>query len=249
MFWPQDLLGQLEACNKARILTYGYDSDVVGVTGTTNFTTITAQGQTLLNGLARVRENDLYRPLMFITHSLGGLIVKAVSVSLLGETEDNFSVFHFALANSDFKTLNQSLSKLTETSKDLRPVVDSTFAIIFFGTPHRGGSFADFGATRAAKVASVLSLKPHNDRITGVLGQNSEVLTKLRKDFEFTLEHMIKRNGFQSSTFQEDKGLSGFVGLQGKVFASPPPPFLGAVYSDAGANFLVARLWRTTPPN
>ncbi|KAL6821892.1 hypothetical protein J3E69DRAFT_339512 [Trichoderma sp. SZMC 28015] len=190
VFWPQDLLSKHESCNKARIMIYGYDSDIIKLVDKANFTSITSLGESLLNGLARMRVDKMYRPLMFITHSLGGLIVKSA--------------------------LNASFIRHNDTERDLRAVVESTFSIIFFGTPHRGSAYADFGL-KVAKVASVLTSRPYNDNIVRNLAENTEILTKLRKDFESTLEHMIKRNGFESSTFQEDKGLSGIVNFQGKV--------------------------------
>lgn len=79
VFWPKDLLPNLEQCKHARILTYGYNSSFFDLTEKVNFSDITSQGESLLNGLARVRADCDHRPLMFIAHSLGGLVVKAVS--------------------------------------------------------------------------------------------------------------------------------------------------------------------------
>lgn len=78
VFWPRDLLPGEDCCKKARIMTYGYDSEVLKFADTANFSTITSQGETLLNGLARVRSQDHKRPLMLVVHSLGGLVIKAV---------------------------------------------------------------------------------------------------------------------------------------------------------------------------
>jgi hypothetical protein len=79
VFWPEDLLPALEECKQARILTYGYDSRYFDLIDKVNFSEITSQGETLLNGLARIRADCNRRPLMFIAHSLGGLLVKSVS--------------------------------------------------------------------------------------------------------------------------------------------------------------------------
>ncbi|KAI1499718.1 hypothetical protein F5X99DRAFT_430347 [Biscogniauxia marginata] len=188
VFWPKDLLSQADWCQTARILTYGYDSDVIKLVDTTNFTTITAHGETLLNGLARARIDDRRRPLMFIVHSLGGLVVKSA--------------------------LNQSL---INPALDLRALVESTFSIIFFGTPHRGSQYADFGIT-VIKAASVLTGRPYNDRIVKNLTANTEVLTQLRKTFDSsTLEMMAQRSRFESSTFQESRGFSAVAGFRGKA--------------------------------
>ncbi|KAF3014152.1 hypothetical protein E8E14_000686 [Neopestalotiopsis sp. 37M] len=125
---------------------------------------------------------------MFIVHSLGGLVVKAA--------------------------LNQSA---IQSAQDLRAVVESTFAAIFFGTPHRGSDMAQFGET-VAKAASILTGKPYNGNIVRNLGRNNEILSNLRNDFEkLALQIMIERNHFESSTFQENKGYSSLPGFQGKI--------------------------------
>ncbi|KAK5631728.1 hypothetical protein RRF57_007442 [Xylaria bambusicola] len=77
VFWPRDLLSQEDCCKTARIMTYGYDSDVLKLVENANFSTITTNGESLLNGLARIREDCPRRPLMLIVHSLGGLVVKS----------------------------------------------------------------------------------------------------------------------------------------------------------------------------
>lgn len=118
--------------------------------------------------------------------------------------------------------MNESFIQTDELVKDLRAVVDSTFAIIFFGTPHRGSTQADF-ALAVARVVSAMSTKRYNPNIISSLKQNTEILTKLRADFESVLGHMINYNRFESTTFQENRGLSGLKGFQGKVRESCGP--------------------------
>lgn len=81
VFWPQDLLGHHGSCKRARVMTYGYDTNILSLVDTCNFTTLSAHGEMLLNRVAAKRSDHMYRPLMFITHSLGGLVVKSVRVS------------------------------------------------------------------------------------------------------------------------------------------------------------------------
>lgn len=78
VFWPRDLLGKHESCSRARVMTYGYDSDIFRLVDTVNFTTISSHGEALLNRVAAVRADNMHRPLIFIVHSLGGLVVKSV---------------------------------------------------------------------------------------------------------------------------------------------------------------------------
>ncbi|KAI0471223.1 hypothetical protein F4859DRAFT_110994 [Xylaria cf. heliscus] len=188
IFWPRDLLPQESMCKTARIMTYGYDSDVIKFADNANLSTITDHGETLLNGLATVRTDCQNRPLMLIVHSLGGLVVKSA--------------------------LNRSA---LQKAPDLRAVVESTFAIIFFGTPHRGSDFAEIGKM-AAHIASILTGRPYNPHIVQNLAQNSELLRQLRQNFEdVTLDVMRKASRFESSTFQESRGWSTTPGFQNKV--------------------------------
>jgi hypothetical protein len=77
-YWPSDLLAK--DFENVRILTRGYDSHVAGSpTDPANQCGISDFGESLLNDLEVQRRGDPTRPLIWITHSLGGLVVKEVS--------------------------------------------------------------------------------------------------------------------------------------------------------------------------
>ena len=81
-FWPADLLPQ--DVPGARILTYGYDANVSHFfEECVNQNSITAHSESLLNALARWRPKCPQRPLLFVVHSLGGVILKSVRGSVL----------------------------------------------------------------------------------------------------------------------------------------------------------------------
>jgi hypothetical protein len=76
LFWPRDLLP--EDCPNARILTYGYDTKITKYTsGSTNKNSVFSHSKDFLFALGRSHTKD--RPLIFLAHSLGGIVVKEVT--------------------------------------------------------------------------------------------------------------------------------------------------------------------------
>ncbi|KAE8167714.1 hypothetical protein BDV40DRAFT_252566 [Aspergillus tamarii] len=61
----------------------------------------------------------------------------------------------------------------------------------------------------------------YNGNIIQALTGSDGMLTKLNGDFEKTVDWMIERNGFETSTFQESQKVNKFagkVGLEDKQF-------------------------------
>lgn len=85
-FWPRDFLPN-DLDGKARILVYGYDADVVawGSNGGVGKDMIHNHSERLVATLVanRRRQHAEERPLIFVAHSLGGLIVKRYVQSTL----------------------------------------------------------------------------------------------------------------------------------------------------------------------
>lgn len=76
-YWPQDLLPK--DLKHARISVFGYDADVVriygGVAGSNK---LMDHGKSLTNAILNQRQGKLStRPIIFVAHSLGGLVCKA----------------------------------------------------------------------------------------------------------------------------------------------------------------------------
>jgi hypothetical protein len=75
LHWPRDLLPR--DCSDARILVWGYDSHISKGYAGSNKSNIFAHAKDLLYSLQR--EKPPRRPIIFVAHSLGGLIVKEVA--------------------------------------------------------------------------------------------------------------------------------------------------------------------------
>ena len=90
------------------------------------------------------------------------------------------------------------------TRIDLKTVFEHTIGILFYGTPHRGGNYANLGdaLVHAVKVLGH-SASP---RIINNLRHDSEVLELLRKEFW----RMLDQGHFEIHSFYETKGLSTF---------------------------------------
>lgn len=84
VFWPADLLPT--ELPRARVLVFGYDTVVAKhqFAGAVNKNSIFAHSKDLVNELSRTR--PLGRPVMFVTHSLGGIVIKEVYHNLCHAT-------------------------------------------------------------------------------------------------------------------------------------------------------------------
>jgi hypothetical protein len=116
VFWLRDLLPQ--HLPSARVLTYGYEVDIWASDGGNSSDKILTHALNLVALLNADRDiaKALERPIIFICHCLGGLLVKR------------------ALA-----FCNTSRSKQVQHR---RSIYTSSYAILFLGTPHNGLSTA-----------------------------------------------------------------------------------------------------------
>jgi hypothetical protein len=132
ILWLRDLLPQL--LPEARILTYGYKADALHSAGEGSSDRILPHALTLIADLYadRYGANAVERPIIFICHGLGGILVKRALVSS-----------------------NTSKSKQVEHR---RSIFTSTYAILFLGTPHHGlGSQALLSGTSRDKPSQLLA--------------------------------------------------------------------------------------------
>lgn len=128
------------------------------------------------------------RPIIFVAHSLGGIIVKEALRQAHTSLEAHF--------NRIYKT---------------------TYAVLFLGCPHRGSGQAKFGKM-AARMSQLALLAP-NRRVIDSLQPNNVLLEIIANAFATYL------GSIRVYSFREEKGMSGFAGLNGKV--SMHKPFCG----------------------
>ncbi|KAH8802290.1 hypothetical protein F5882DRAFT_514259 [Hyaloscypha sp. PMI_1271] len=149
IFWPRDLLAP--DFEDVRILTFGYESNPAH-SAQNNLYTLS---KNLLARLTSERENCETRPLIFVCHSLGGILVKFA----LKLAQDSSG------AEASFQTIRTS-----------------TRGVIFFATPHSGADLADWGEL-VRRIAGVFRVT--NSPLLAALNAQSDngQLEQLRDDF------------------------------------------------------------------
>ena len=106
VFWPKDLLPN--ELPEARVISWGYDVQIDKLFAPVSKSSISHHAETLLHDIANIRRSaaDRDKPLVFIAHSLGGIVLKdALSISR------------------------------TETTY-FKEILPPTRGVIFLGTPH-----------------------------------------------------------------------------------------------------------------
>lgn len=189
VFWPRDLLP--ETLPNARVLTYGYDTHLRHkIFGRPiNKLTLYDFANDLLVSMEAGRRGDPSRSLLFVCHSLGGVVVKEM--------------------------LRQAFQC---QDPDLRTVFESTIGMMFFGTPHSGADPRDLLHHVVEKFARVGGLSV-NEQVVSALLPTSERLRQLRDEFNpIALKQEWGIHSFQESCGVRALGnnlVSFVVGMSG----------------------------------
>ena len=160
VFWPSQLLPPFLEDEKARILVYGYDADVVAFTDGASRDRIHNHAENLIQTLAANRHlrKATERPIVFVVHSLGGLVVKRALI-YSSEIRGNHTEY-------------------------LRSVFVSTFGVLFLGTPHMGSNLAKWGSILewicGALPSKVMDSEP---QLVDALKKNNETLQVIDRQF------------------------------------------------------------------
>ena len=137
VFWPKDLLWVV--IPDIRIYTWGYDADIASLSSASR-NTIHQHARNLLSDLVDLRAESEHnqRPLIFVVHSLGGIIVKAAI----------------------------NLSRSTEGTKE-KEIAPATSGVCFLGTPHRGSRSATIGKI-AFQITKAAGKSPNTKVLQGL---------------------------------------------------------------------------------
>ncbi|KAF2156673.1 hypothetical protein K461DRAFT_2120 [Myriangium duriaei CBS 260.36] len=151
-YWPVHLL--TKDITDARILTFGYDANVVNFFDSAGQNTLQSHALDLIGDLADKRDtqSSATRKIFFIAHSLGGLVVKQA----------------------------MALSK-SESQQHLKSIQEHTAGIVFLGTPHRGSDLA--ALANAVNAIVKATGKNTNADIMQVLKRDSQLLASVEKFF------------------------------------------------------------------
>lgn len=114
-----------------------------------------SHAENLLNELVHVRNDCADRPIVFVCHSMGGLVC--------------------------IRSILRSESATLRADEHLRQISQATRGIIFLGTPHLGSKIAD-AMTALAGIINLL--KKTNVGLLESLQQDKEELWQLSQDFE-----------------------------------------------------------------
>ncbi|KAL3469505.1 Alpha/Beta hydrolase protein [Aspergillus californicus] len=124
VYWPKDFL--CDDFKNARIMVFGYDVAVWHPWNQVSQGWLSGYAADLLGSLSGCRSNNhKTRPIVFIAHSLGGLVVQQ---ALIAARESRMA--------------------------HLRRIETHTVGICFLGTPHRGANLATWGE-RIARVLNI----------------------------------------------------------------------------------------------
>ncbi|KAM7203860.1 hypothetical protein V8F20_003866 [Naviculisporaceae sp. PSN 640] len=151
VYWPLHILSTEEWCKNARVMVYGYESQVTRGYANSNKNNFFAHAKDLLYSL--LREKVPRRPIIFVAHSLGGLLVKEV------------------------------LRRSHESEEyEVKDIVKSAIGVIFMGTPHRGSpGLAELGDT-VRRMISTLFRVDTNSSLLQTLGSGSNLELELGRE-------------------------------------------------------------------
>lgn len=189
--WLKDFLPNV--LPNARIMTFGYNSQIKF---SNSVSTIDDFAKELLNRIRIEHQQggtDMCRPLIFICHSLGGIVVKKVNP--LGDIPPACCVIT--------KKKVQALILAHEGGERFDFIKKSCRGIIFLGTPHRGSKVADLGKILSTIVNSLTLSAAIRSPLLNDLRSKSGVLQTISRQF------VMRSKDLQIISFYETEVMVG----------------------------------------
>lgn len=154
--WLRDLIPATIKC--ARILVYGHSANVSSFYGSGSAHSIQQYAQTMVKDIQEYRavEDCSQRPIIFMCHGLGGILTK--------------------------KALCYASTKLN-ADRHLYSVVASTYAILFFGTPHDDCEERKWSTSVVPDSSTGLFQRPKQETLDGEVDNNCMTLKMINDDF------------------------------------------------------------------
>ncbi|KAM7205114.1 hypothetical protein V8F20_003251 [Naviculisporaceae sp. PSN 640] len=198
VYWPLDLLPT--SWPKARILTWGYHTLVVDKKPLRLQNDIFAHAKDLIIELAttRTKRGAVARPIIFITHSTGGLLIK--EVLRLAESERN---------------------------DPMKDILRSTIGVVFIACPHRMSERCSLGDAIKSMASVTLQVDPNDQvlqELSGARNIQSEIgrqaFLRIWNDYNFKVKTFQESVVLSYSIFevraeaagQTARRLSSFLG-------------------------------------
>ena len=201
-FWPKDLL-PIDLPD-ARIITWGYAAATIKALNVVSIANPTQHAGKLCSELASLRVGVVDRPILFVAHSMGGIVVKK------------------ALLNSQDSNIDS-----------IAPLVDDTRGIVFMGTPHCGSKSADIASFLAKIVRACIFQQANTSMINELQSQNPQ-LNELQDHFHRLLVKRMKEDSaIEVRCFYETLPLARLGDVVVPVYSAAPPVFEGLVEVDA----------------
>ncbi|KAK9423371.1 hypothetical protein SUNI508_04265 [Seiridium unicorne] len=147
VLWPRDFLSK--DLPPSRIITWGYAPPMA------NTNTFSDMAERLLSDVSKLR-SVATRPIIFVGHGLGGLIIKEALVTA-------------------------AMSRIFGTHHELGNVYPSTIGVLFLGTPHVGSGRQSLGDVIAA-TAQIAPQMP-NKQLLQLIRDRSEMFENQRDSF------------------------------------------------------------------
>lgn len=167
-FWLRDLL----PCDisDARVLAFSYKADATSFFGSASADRILHNAQTLLEELNAERELEdcTERPIIFLCHGLGGIIVK--------------------------KALAISATSTSAKLAHLHSIITSTFGLIFFGTPHEGIEKGKWYLL----LRGLKGILREQSQLFAAIEKNSETLQNITEQFTPLLKQFYIHNFWET---------------------------------------------------